>query len=85
MRVLIVGPVESTGFIMTAGRALHALTNGSRVATTEGFCLTVREWEVRGPNPLSRPITSNIKGQGRTNATAKSNKSLHTDLKHFRR
>ena len=43
------------------------------------------QWEVRGPNPLSRPITSNIKGQGRTNANAKSNKSLHTDLKHFRR
>ena len=35
---------------MTAGRPLHALTNGSRVATTERFALTVRDWEIRGPN-----------------------------------
>ena len=66
-----------------------------RVAVVDGkvvgrASLTRSEWqqgchargsEVRGPNPLS----SNIKGQGRTNPNAKSNKSLHTDLKHFRR
>jgi hypothetical protein len=82
---------EHTQWLHERHRVPVAVVDGKVVGRAS---LTRSEWqqgchargsEVRGPNPLSRPSTSNIKCQGRTNPNAKSNKSLHTDLKHFRR